>query len=114
MWNLNAAKSSCRYIYEKEENLQIWYEENLNDFEDLVDETIELDFDNNLDDDDSFANEIIETWVVVLEQKKILYGIAYHYHSRNDSTFFQDLQEIHYEEPENDPGIEYKTGLDFE
>jgi hypothetical protein len=37
-----------------------------------------------------------------------------HYHSRNDSTFFQDLQGQHYQEPESDPEVESDPGLDFE
>jgi hypothetical protein len=40
IWNLNIAKASCRYIFEKQKNLQLWYEEDLDDFEDLVDESV--------------------------------------------------------------------------
>jgi hypothetical protein len=118
MWNLNTAKSSCRYIYENKENSQLWYEENLNDFEELVNQTVELDLKinapvpnpNPVDD----PIEVIETWVVVLEQRNYFMAMLNHYHSRNESTFFQDLQGIHYQEPESDPEIESETGLDFE
>ena len=80
----------------------------------MVNETIELDLENNPDEEYSLPIEIIETWVVVLEQRKYFMALLNHYHSRNDSTFFQDIQEEHYQDPESDPEIEFDAGLDFE
>ena len=77
----------------------------------MVNETIELDLENNPDEEYSLPIEIIETWVVVLEQRKYFMALLNHW---NDSTFFQDIQGKHYQEPESDPEIESDAGLDFE
>jgi hypothetical protein len=114
MWNLNAAKASCRHIYEKKQNFQLYYNENLHDFEDLVEETIELDFVNNPDEEYLLPIEIIETWVVVLEQRKYFMALLNHYKSRNNPTFFKEILGEHFEEPESDLKIESDLGIDFE
>jgi hypothetical protein len=69
---------------------------------------------NNPDEEYSPPIEIIETWVVVLEQRKYFKALLNHYQSRNDPTFFKDIQGEHYEDPEGDPEIETDVGIDFE
>ena len=80
----------------------------------LVNETIQLDFDTNPDAPVDDPNEVIQTWVVVLEQRKYFMALLNHYHSRNNLTFFKDIQAEHYEEPESEPEIESDAGIDFE
>jgi hypothetical protein len=71
--------------------LQLWYDENLEDFEDLVDETVELELETNSKEEYSLPIEIIETWVVVLEQRKYFMALLNHYYESEEGLDFEDV-----------------------
>ena len=79
LWSINHAKSSFRFAFESDTDLQMWYDEHHDEYDDLVNQTLDACADNrNIEEIESALEEMRQTWVVVVEMRK--YSLLYNSH----------------------------------
>jgi hypothetical protein len=95
LWSINAAKSSFRFAFETDANLQMWFDEHHEEYDDLVNQTLDAYVMNghavNEEDIDRADNEIAQTCDVVVEMRKYFCALLEHYHSHGNAQFYHDF-----------------------
>jgi hypothetical protein len=90
LWSINAAKSSFRFAFESDADLQMWYDEHHEEYDDLVNQTLDACADNrNIEEIESALEEMKQTWVVVVEMRKYFCDLLEHYHFHANPRFYR-------------------------
>ena len=61
LWSINAAKSSFRFAFESDADLQMWFDEHHEEYDDLVNHACTAD--RNIEEIESALEEMRQTWV---------------------------------------------------
>jgi hypothetical protein len=92
LWSINAAKSSFRFGFESDAGLQMWFNEHHEEYDDLVNQTLDACADNrNIEEIESALEEMRQTWFVVVEMRKYFCALLEHYHSHGNAQFYHDF-----------------------
>ena len=92
LWSINAAKSTFRFAFETDADLQMWFDEHHEEYDDLVNQTLDAcAADRNVEEIESALEEMRQTWVVVVEMRKHFCDLLRHYHSHGNPQFYHDL-----------------------
>jgi hypothetical protein len=68
LWSINAAKSSFRFAFETDADLQMWFDQHHEDYDALVNQALDAcAADRNVEQIENALEEMRQTWVVVVE-----------------------------------------------
>ena len=92
MWSINAAKSSFRFAFQRDSDLQMWFDEHHEEYDDLVNQTLDAcAADRNVEEIVSALEEMRQTWIVVVEMRKYFCDLLRHYHSHGNAQFYHEF-----------------------
>jgi hypothetical protein len=92
LWSINAAKSSFRFAFQSDADLQMRFDEHHEEYDDLVNQTLDAcAADRNIEEIESAVEEMRQTWVVVVEMRKYFCALLEHYHSHGNAQFYHDF-----------------------
>lgn len=92
LWSINHAKSSFRFAFETDADLQMWFDEHHEEYDDLVKQTLDAcAADRNVEEIERALEEMRQTWFVVVEMRKYFCALLEHYHSHGNAPFYHDF-----------------------